>query len=188
MMERQRLLGDWGLSERKRGRLEKAIEIYNSSSGVKRFFYGIPIIHIGGVLREKYQSEICSRLKGDFFKRDSEVDWWDSSKSSLLNVGVFGTLGTLSWHYGLGEGGGYLVSFIADWLDIAPKVVGNALAGYNIAQNLYRLGYVLKHKKGIASFSIQGAYMNGIYATLRHFLKRGKKDLLSEKSSFRHGS
>ncbi len=135
------------LVRKKESMLEDIAKGANSHKGIKKLWDYTKGIYIGGVLREKHQRKFAEKIG------------WSSSKLTFYNIGIFGTLGTLEYFI-VGKEGGHAVSFISDQLDIAPQVLGYGLFAWNTCQSLFRIAYVLKHKKGIASFSIEGGIVS----------------------------
>lgn len=157
-------INEQDISEQKKQKLEELVNGFNGSQNIIRKSWNyLWASYYGGSLPHKYQEDFAEKISSN------------PRILTTLNALVFGAAYSALYHY-LGEGGGYLVSLLSDKLDIAPKILGDSFALFDISQSLFRLIYANITKKGIISISPAGFLATGSYALYKEIKSKKIKN------------
>ena len=151
--------------EETNGRLETIVNGINSKNKLKKTFSYFGAVYFGGVLPEKYQRDFAEKIG------------WTSKKLTIYNAALMGGLTTLEYtlllHFGE-RCESFIPQQIGNTFGIAYQTTLYSYIGFNVAQNLFRIGHAKVKKKGMASFSFMGGVIDLVYLSWKSIKKRCK--------------
>ena len=95
---------------------------------------------------------------------------WSSATSTIVGACLGGSL-SLAVDLLIAKNGSLFLDHVAQelhWTHYTYQSIAYGYTAFNVAQNLFRVGYALKMKKGIAAFCLTGALFSAIYIPLYH--------------------
>ena len=145
--------------------LEVIVKETNSKNKFKKTLAYTKTIAIGGVLPEKHQQKFAEKIN------------WDSKKLTMLNAIILGGGTTLADYLIFGEGGSFITSKIAETIDTTYKIAVYSYLIFNSLQSVFRISYAQIKNKGIASFTLFGAFIDAIYIPYSAYKEKKNKKL-----------